>query len=194
MTPPQPLTLLQSADLLGRYRYVELGLFAVLGRRGATAEQGAVATYLAGASRAHGFRAELVAARLPVSVGLPGIEASTRSPSTHVDDLLWAVAEEPDDAAVLAALCAVIYPAMTAAYTAHLARCTPAADPPVARMLGRLLADLTEVARAGSEVSTASPTVRLAAAAADLLGRAGGAFGPLLDPPPTPQSATPGVA
>ena len=179
----RPLSLLESADLLGRWRFVELAAFVALGRRAASCEVPSVATYLAGASLAHGWRARLVEERLPVSVGLPGIAECTRAPSHEIGEAL-ATAVAGDDAEVLDALLGALYPAMSAGYAERLAVASPAADPPVARLLGRLLADLDAVRRDGAllagRIAPAAPSRRRLVE--ETVSRGGGAFGPLRDP------------
>ncbi len=170
-----PLSLLESADLLGRYRYVELGAFAALGARARTAAP-RFAAFLAGASRAHAYRAALFEARLPVSVGLPGPEELTRSPHLAIDEVLDALSAEPDDQLVLDALSGVLYPAMAASYAERLAAASPAADGGLARALRRAIADLDAVA---SEVLLLASSSPLAARVAVALAAAGGPFGPL---------------
>lgn len=187
MSPP--LTLLESADLLGRWRYVELAAFARLGRRAPRCATPALAAYLAGASRAHGWRAVLVEELLPVSAGLPGPAACTRAPSSEIDEALE-MAVAGDDAEVLDALLGAVYPSMSAGYAERLAVASRAADPPVVRALGRLLADLDAIRRDGAllagRMAPVSPARRRGVE--ELIARGGGAFGPLVDPSPTGSS------
>lgn len=175
-----PLSLLESADLLGRYRYVELAAFVALGERATHCSESSVASYLSGASLAHAWRARLLEERLPVSVGLPGAVASTRAPSLDLDAAL-ATLVAGDDGDVLDGLLGALYPAMVAGYVDRLAVASPAADPPIVRMLGRLLADLDAVRREGTEVAAtlAEPSSGARRAVEELLSRGGGPFGPL---------------
>lgn len=167
-----PLTLLESADLLGRMRYVELAAFARLGRRARTVATAPLAVWLSGASLAHGFRAGLLEHHLPVSATLPGPEALTVSPGPGVDaalellgpddgakaperpERLSEAAGAPDlrpgrDAELVRALVEGLYPAMLAGYEHRLEVASPAADPPLVRTLGRLCHDLGAVAEHG---------------------------------------------
>ena len=89
-----PLTLLESVDLLGRYRYVELEGFTASEGGARRSRTPAIRRYLAGASLAHGWRARLIEERLPVSVGLPGTKPSTRSPSGFIDRAIALVVED----------------------------------------------------------------------------------------------------
>lgn len=176
-----PLTLLESADLLGRYRYVELAAFAALGERARSCSDPALACYLAGASLAHGWRARQVEERMPVSVGLLDVAACTRSPSPEVDEALALLAGPGDDADVLDGLLGALYPAMDEGYALRAVAASPACDPPVVRLIGRLRCDLDAVRREGLAIAgrsgPARPGRRTDVGA--LLARAGGAFGPL---------------
>jgi hypothetical protein len=174
------LGLLESADLLGRYRYVELSAFELLGRRAARAVSPAVAIYLSGASLAHGWRARLVEERLPVAAGLPPVRDSTRPPSPELLDA-FALLARADDADLLDAIVGALYPAMAAGYAGHVAIASPVADPPVLRMLGRLMSDLDAVRSEGAALvaGAARPTSGSRRAIEGLLARAGGPFGPL---------------
>ena len=173
------LSLTESADLLGRYRYAELSLFHALGRRATTAIDPAAVTYLAGAARAHAWRARLVEERLPVSLGLPGTEASTRSPGAPFDEMVELLGAPGPDEALLSSVVLVLYPAMTASYQAHLAVTRPAPDPPVARMLGRVLGDLDVVRREGETLLAKRTDSSQAEHVKGLLSRLGGPFGAL---------------
>jgi hypothetical protein len=179
MTPP--LTLLESIDLLGRYRYVELAAFAAIGGRATSAEAPAVQRYLAGASLAHGWRARVVEERLPVSVGLPGTEACTRSPSPSVDRAIALAAEPGPDSSILDCLARGLYPAMAAAYRERIAAASPAPDGPVVRALGRIVADLEAVIAAGLVLLGSEASNGAADRIVTLVTDAGGPFGPLVD-------------
>ena len=175
------LSLLDSADLLGRCRYVELAAFSLLGRRAPGCEGPAVVAYLAGASLAHGWRAGQLEALLPVSTGLPGAAELTRSPAASTDLALELATAPGGDAELLDALLGAIYPSMSAGYAERLSAASPAADPPVARTLRRLLADLEELRREGELVARGLPVPepRRRRAVEDALAQAGGLFGPL---------------
>ena len=186
MSAPLPLSLLDSADHLGRCRYVELACFELLGRSAASPRHRDAATYLSGASLAHAWRGGLLEELLPVSAGLPDAAACTSSPGPALDGAL-ALLEGAEDGAVLtAALTGALYPVMAAGYRERLARCAPAPDAALARALGRVLADLDAVAsdwtrllatlgRAAGVAGGSALALRLEVA----LGGAGGVFGPL---------------
>lgn len=174
----QPLELTGLASVLGRYRYVELSLFHVLGKRALITADPACCVYLSGSSRSHAYRAELIEARLPVSVGLPDAVASTVSPSAAIDTLLSSVADGDDDA-VLSKLLGGWYPAMRAGYSAHLQAATSPSDAPFSRLLRRVLGDLDDrieegvaVVRHGHRIFDDSQTARA-------LEECGGPFGTL---------------
>lgn len=182
----RPLTLHESADLLGRYRYVELAAFSVLGRRATSCAVPDAATYLSGASLAHAWRARLVEERLPVSAGLPGVAECTRSPSTQLDGALELLVDA-GDAEVIDGLLGALYPAMAAAYLERLSIVSSASDPPIARLLGRLLADLDALRRDGAESAALLPVPAPGTrrGLGELLGAGGGPFGPLRSAAPT---------
>jgi len=185
----RPLTLLESADLLGRWRYVELAAFAQLGRRASECATPALSAYLAGASRAHGWRAVLVEELLPVSAGLPGPESWTQAPSREIDEAFVAVVGG-DDAEVLDALLGAVYPSMAAGYAERLAVVSRAADPPVVRAVGRLLADLDTIRRDGALLAGDLPPASSARRRRieELVSRGGGVFGPIIAGSPTGSS------
>lgn len=192
MSPP--LTLLESASLTGRYRYVELELFSALGRRAASCEA-EVSVYLAGASLAHSWRARELEARLPVSVGLPGVVELTRSPSGELDAAVALAVAPGAGAEVLDAVVGALYPAMELAYAERVAAGSPVSDPPVLRLLARLRSDLEDLRRAGEAVAAGlgpvAPDRRREVA--ERCARAGGVFGPLRFAGPA-RSSAPAVA
>jgi len=154
---PAPLTITESSQVLGRFRYVERELHR---RIGVLAGPDGLAggpvpararVWLAGASMAHSWRAEQIRPLLPVSAGLPGAEELTRSPGPQVDEVLdLATSPSLKLDSLLAGLVEVIYASMIYEYRQRLAAASPACDPPVVRVLGRLATDL-ESARAGGE-------------------------------------------
>lgn len=176
-----PLSLLESASLLGRYRFVELQLCAALGERAQSCSLPSAVCFLAAASRAHGARAGWLEERLPVSVGLPDAEQLTRTPSDAVELAVETVVSDGEDADVLDGLVGALYPSMAAGYGERLACASPAADPPVVRVLGRLLADLDGLRREGAEVAALlpAPGAGRRRAVEALLARGPGVFGQL---------------
>jgi hypothetical protein len=173
----EALTLAETADLLGRYRYVELSLFARLGARAPLCGNAAAVVYLSGASLAHGFRAGLVESLLPVSTDLAGAAALTRSPGGRFDEALDVLDGPGGDAELLDALVGVLYPAMADAYAEHLATASGPADAALRRTLRRVLADLTGVAADGRALVPARGDSARAARVRQLLDAVPGPFG-----------------
>lgn len=170
-------TIGELADLLGRFRYVELALFEIVGRAVANTSVSERCVALSGASHAHAYRAELIERRFLVSVGLPHVIASTRAPSTEHQRLLEAL--RPLDArALIAQLALVWYPSMLDAYRVRLLCCSEASDRPIRRMLGRLIYDLGSIQSEILEVHDVSCLIPGGWHAA--LNEAGGAFGTLI--------------
>ncbi|HXZ83216.1 MAG TPA: hypothetical protein VED84_05655 [Acidimicrobiales bacterium] len=175
----EPLTLEETADLLGRYRYVELTLFTRLGARAPACGDAKLVVYLAGASRAHGFRAALVESLIPVASGLPDAAALTRSPGRHCDEALDVLDGPGDDDELLDALVACVYPAMAAAYAEHLVAAPGPADPATRRTLHRVLADLDDVTTEGRELGAQGGGSPRALRVRELVAAVPGPFGPL---------------
>jgi len=178
----EPLTLLETADLLGRCRYVELSLFGRLGARAPSCADAALVVYLSGASLAHGFRAGLVESLLPVSAGLAGAEAWTRTPGGHLDEALDVLVGPGADEELLDALVGVVYPAMAVAYAEHAAAASGPADTAVRRVLRRVLADLDGLTADGRALAPARGASARAARVRELLDAVPGPFGPLAGP------------
>lgn len=204
----RPLTLLESAEVIGHMRFVELGAFERLGHRARQVASAPLATWLSGAALAHAYRASLLEDHLPVSAGLPGAGELTTSPGEHVDAALGLLGPAPDQAEPLASpaeapaapsargrdeaellvgLTDALYPAMLAGYEARLALASPASDPPLRRTLRRVVFDLSCVLEAGRDLRAGSPGLpqeappsarQLARSLADHLAR-GGPFGPI---------------
>lgn len=173
-----PLTLQETADLAGRYRYVELGLFARLGGRAPSCAEAGSVVYLSEASLAHGFRAALFETLLPVAAGLAGSGELTRSPGRRLDEALDALVAEGGDGELLDALLGVVYPAMTAAYGEHLAAAAGPGDGPLRRVLRRALDDLEGVAADGQALCAGRGGSGRAKTARGLLEAVPGPFGP----------------
>jgi hypothetical protein len=174
-----PLTLLETADLLGRYRYVELLAHHRIGLRAGQCTDASICVYLESASAAHGFRAELFEARLPVSVGLPGISECTRSPHRSVDVAFDLLVASETDSDVVAVLLGEVYPAMAGALKSHLVMMSPYCDPPIRRAVRRALADLLEVCAEGESLRLAGQQLDAASAVRAEFARSSGPYGPL---------------
>ena len=174
-------SLLETADLLGRERYVELALFEALGHRSLSVAQPETMLLLARAARVHAWRAKVLEELLPVSLGLPGVDESTRSPGTLFDEALAELCSDGDEAGIIEALARVVYPEMLGAYRAHLVSCSAAADPPVSIALRRVISDLEVQADELYEVleSDGGPLTSRAQSVAARLSDLGGPFGAL---------------
>jgi hypothetical protein len=166
LSPPPP-TIVESAQVLGHFCYVEgqlqrrLGVLARptgAGPKGPAARTlpAAAMVWLAGASMAHSWRAEQIRVLLPVSVGLPGAEELTCSPGAQVEKALEAAtAPSLDVDSLFAGLVDVIYGSLIDSYRQRLASASPACDPPVVRVLDRLVADVESVRRSGATLTRA---------------------------------------
>lgn len=170
----RPLSLVEGADLAGRYRYVELALFETLGARAAESERAEVALYLSGASLAHAYRAQIAETILPISPGL--VERGwTRSPGPVFDEVLDELASPGDD--LIDAVVGVVYPAMVAAYGSHLDGATGISDGPMRRALRRMIADLAGVIAEAASLGSFGGGTRRARRVGELLARVPGPFG-----------------
>jgi hypothetical protein len=154
----------------GGFRFAELALFELLGRHAPSCAPDVAVSFVAGAALAHAWRAGQLAALLPVSPGLPGAAACTRSPSAAFDGaigLITAHCEGPagaeraapagdahDTAELLDALLGPLYGELQAAYAARLATCAEASDQALARVLRRVSADLGQVRGEGRGLLT----------------------------------------
>lgn len=174
-------TIHASADLLGRERYVELGCFRALGERALHAGDASVMVVLSAAARSHAWRAKQLEELLPVSLGLPGADESTRSPGEAIDAAIALIATESDDAEVARALSRVLYPAMLASFREHLVSGEDAADRPASAVLGRVISDLEARLDDLSDVVDVGEGLLFGTSArlADLLEGALGPFGAL---------------
>jgi hypothetical protein len=174
-----PRTITQAADLVGRERYAELTLFGALGDRVLRSTNPVVMVVLSGAAQGHAWRAKVLEELLPVSLGLPGVEEATKSPGAELDSAVARLTGEADDVRLAEALAKVLYPAMLAAYRAHLIGCSEISEPPARLALGRVIADLESQADEFYALVGADegPPRGSAADVLDLLDRLGGPFG-----------------
>ena len=147
-----PLTLVQTAQACGRYRWVEERLFEVTGAWAGTTEATRAQLFFHRWSRIHGWHAELWAARRPrgtviddVGDAPPGEGDLLRAAVERLGDLPAAAAA----AGFLAELTGAVLAPLAAAYRGHLRRTSPVADGPVMRVLAVALADAEEEMAAG---------------------------------------------
>ena len=154
-TRNRPQTIQEMADLLGRYRYVELVLFAITGRGVLRSGEAALAVQLSAVSHAHAYRAELIERRLLVSDGLDHAPESTKTPSAEHENL-FEILEQLSAEELTATLAFAWYPAMLDAYQHRLARCDKASEGPIRLMLSRMNFDLEAIITNLSDVCDSS--------------------------------------
>jgi hypothetical protein len=172
-------TIVETADLLGRERYAELALFRALGERALRGSEPGYMVVLSGAAEGHVWRVKLLEELLPVSLGLPGVEAATRSPGPEFDTAVARLTSESDDVALAEAVAKVVYPAMLGAYRSHLGSCSAISEAPVMLALRRVIADLEAQCEELAALVGADegPPKDGAVAVAELLDALGGPFG-----------------
>jgi len=140
--PLRPLTLIESAGVLGGLRYVELRLFTVLGRRAPIATPAEAALWAASASLAAVRRAGELAVLLPVSKGLPDADTLTRPPGNLAEAALADLEAAEAERTLVARTAHPLYAALAGAYGSRADAAAPAADAPAAAVLSRLAADV----------------------------------------------------
>jgi hypothetical protein len=133
-------TLEETARRLGCYRWVELRLYEAMGGWVGSIPELDVRLAVGGACRAHAWHAGVWLDRFPMVRELD-IETATAPAVAAVAALLEAVAAPADTLERLVGAYRVVVPRLVAAYTAHLNHTSAAADAPVARDLGLVLAD-----------------------------------------------------
>jgi len=115
---------------------------------------------------AHAWRASLVEGLLPVSVGLPGLAELTVIPQGPLAEELARALPDPafdplprsrdsrgdDGRSVVVGLCDRLYPLLLSEYSLRLELASPAADGPVIRVIGRVIADLEAVRSDGTSL------------------------------------------
>jgi hypothetical protein len=174
------LSLVALAELVDRCRTVELDCFRGLGGRalGGRGFDGhaASAVFLAGASRAHGFRAGLLASCIPKATGFAPFE-EVRLPR-EVDAVLAAICGD-DDRSVVGALVGVYYPELRDAYERLRRSADGAGDAFVSRTFRRCRDDVAGVWEEARALGAIDPDGLLARQVRALLAEAGGPFGSL---------------
>jgi hypothetical protein len=137
---PSAFTLVETARRLGAYRWVELRLYEAMGAWVGSIPELEVRLAVGGACRAHAWHAEVWLERFPLMHDLdPATSTAPADPS--VARLLDAVAGATDTLERLVGTYRVVVPRLVAAYTAHANHTSAAADGPVTRSLGLVLAD-----------------------------------------------------
>jgi hypothetical protein len=181
------LSLVESADLVGRYRHVELALFTRLGGRAPQCHDDALAVYCQSASLAHGEHLVLVEALLPNGPVLSERDWS-RSPGEPLEEALVVVFAEGDDEEFIDSLVGALYPMMTYAYDRHLKETNELADGAMRRTLRRLVSDTRGLIEEARHAGVALRNGTRARRVRQLLAT-GGPFGAL-----RPEDGTPGQA
>lgn len=145
------LTLLESARLLGCYRFVELRLFEVLGGWVATETEPEARLLFEIHSRHHAWHAQLWGERLPDVDGVVDAELVTVSPDEGTEELLSTLggvhgSDEGGGGTLvrLVGLARVVLPRLVCGYGYHLRRAAAVSEGPVIRALRLALRDEME--------------------------------------------------
>ena len=149
---PAALTLIESARLLGGYRWVEFRLFEVLGSWVTTETDPEARLLFDVQSRHHAWHAQLWAERIPEVEGVVDPDLVTVAPEEGTDELLATLggvqaSEEGGGGGTLlrlVGLARVVSPRLVSGYVHHLRRATAVSDGPVIRALRLSLRDETE--------------------------------------------------
>jgi hypothetical protein len=156
-----PLGLLETAELVGAYRWVEHSLFELTGSWARHASSPRLALHYDEVSMQHGWHAELWLSRLPVldSFDREAATVPLGSALGEVFDLVTAGDSEPGETAApvgdLARLCflyRVVVPRLLVSTRRHLHACSVASDRPTARALRLVLRDHVESWLAGESL------------------------------------------
>jgi hypothetical protein len=142
------MTLAQSAERFGAYRWAERRLFELSGAWAVEATSSDARIHLDVASGQHAWHAELWAARLPVLDGADH-DALTRPAGPALGPLFDELAGVPGTVARLAALSRVVLPRLIITYDRHLRRAAVSTDAPAVRALRLVLRDELEAWQAG---------------------------------------------
>jgi hypothetical protein len=141
-------TLEETARRLGCYRWVELRLYEAMGGWVDSIPDFEIRLAVGSACAAHAWHASVWLERLPVLAGTDP-DALTAPANEPAAALLGAVAAASETLERLVGAYRLVVPRLVAAYTAHLNHTSAAADGPVARALGLVLADEVAAWREG---------------------------------------------
>ena len=138
-----PLTLEESARLVGGYRWLELRLFETLGAWVPNVPEVEVKLRLHADAPKHAWHAQLWQDLLPRGGELTadGLTVPPGAGAAAFVDALAAVAGPGQSVEKLVGVYRVVLPRQVATYRAHLARVSPVSDGPVARALELVLRD-----------------------------------------------------
>ncbi len=210
-----PLTIEESARAVGAWAWAESSFFEVVGTWVTSTDGPSAKLYFDACSQHHAWRAQLWRSLLPPAGAPfypvaaehdasrpPGLDAppasagalSSASPlSGWSTATMTALAQVHKDAERLGAYCRVVLPRTVTAYRSWQAKCGPASDRPVARVLGFALSDVMNDWERGAAVLMgymdgpwAEEAVDGAARASALVERALVGLGPV------PSSSAPG--
>lgn len=174
MTDPQdPSAALDahaSAALTARWVVVERVLFECTGALAGAASDDELVTVLGSESRHHAWRAEQLAALLPL-LGDRGPDAWLASATAELTGLLGALRAQTDPARLLALVHGTVLPALDAGWRVRLDGCLPATDAELVRVLRlvRLDAEL-DATQASPVLARLAPTAPASLPAIELLG------------------------
>ena len=144
------LTLVDSARLVGGYRWIEARLFEVLGSWVTSETVHEARLHFDVQSQLHAWHSELWAERLPSVEGVSDADSVTVAPSEGVEKLLSALGGSKDGEfgsgtlVRLVGLARVVLPRLLAGYLRHQRLAAPASDAPVVRALRLTIGDEIE--------------------------------------------------
>jgi hypothetical protein len=142
-SPRAPLSLEASARRIGRYCWIEMRAFEILGAWTAAVPEPAVKAALATHSRQHGWHAEVWHDLLPV-IGETGVDSYIAPASPALVPFVEALAApEAADLTIerLVGAYRVLLPHTAVTYSEHLDHASPISDGPAIRALRLVLSD-----------------------------------------------------
>lgn len=159
---PLPLSLRDSAQLIGAYRWVEHTLFVLTGSWVQDADDHELRLHLDLVSGEHAWHAELWEDRLPVLDGFdqealtkpmgPALEAVCAAMPAVLSTIAGEHPEVPLGLLRLAGLYRFFVPRLIVTYDRHLRHAVPATDGPTIRILRMVLRDELESWQAGERL------------------------------------------
>jgi hypothetical protein len=144
---PVARPLLETAELVGAYRWLEHRLFELTGGWALEPSTPAVQVHLSEVSLQHAWHAELWEDRLPVLASVD--PAALTRPPPGAEAALAVLEAAPDAVTRLGGLYRALLPRLLAAYDRHAATAAPVADGPVVRALTLVRRDEIDQRRAG---------------------------------------------
>ncbi len=141
--PSAPLSLVESAERLGRWAWAEGRAFEILGRWSVDEEHPGARVLFAAHSAHHGWRAELLRDRLPQLADRSPANPLSSAPSSVVS-VFDEVAGQTATLSRLVAAYGVVLPQLVTAYTHHAGVLSPVSDTSTARLLRILIPDVEQ--------------------------------------------------